>query len=602
MRSSDRDFRHFSDARRRTLRARLDEWVWGAPMTTVRPANPILTPKTVRRRRRLSLIAFLLGLGAAILSLVVVAVSQLQNRDVAEQEYLRTTRNEVRMLAAAIDEGKKENNEELLNTVFDRWIQAGHATRNPDEHFLIVDNVDSEVILDSDYRGPSYRPPASADLDQVILAVRERMGFRLHYSDTFPSESGEPLLGSFFNSSQPNWRLGRNWLLGIYRSQAGLHAAATRFSLFGTLIVMCGLAMPVSLLLMYYTYYLTQRDQVLAEQARARLAAIVQDSEDAIFSETFDGVITSWNGGAERLFGFSEAEAIGQASAEIICSKQSSEERQVVGQAEQGTHAENRAVEAIRVRKDGTCVYVLQTISPLNDARGRHVGVSVIARDITDRKNLEREVLESTGREQQRIGRELHDSLGQELTGLSYLAKSLAQKLAANHNPQVETAQTIATGIQRALREVRSAVQGLVPVEVDASGFMVALETLAAQTQDRCGIECRIDSREPVQVDDNVLATHLFRIVQEAINNAVKHSHARQIIVRPESHDGQLSVTVEDDGVGIEEHSRQNGGMGLRIMQYRAGVIDAALAVRPTDAGGTAVVCLVKNHRNRMES
>ncbi|HUE14694.1 MAG TPA: ATP-binding protein, partial [Planctomycetaceae bacterium] len=188
------------------------------------------------------------------------------------------------------------------------------------------------------------------------------------------------------------------------------------------------------------------------------------------------------------------------------------------------------------------------------------------------------------------------------LTGLSYLAKSLAQKLAANHNPQVETAQTIATGIQRALREVRSAVQGLVPVEVDASGFMVALETLAAQTQDRCGIECRIDSREPVQVDDNVLATHLFRIVQEAINNAVKHSHARQIIVRPESHDGQLSVTVEDDGVGIEEHSRQNGGMGLRIMQYRAGVIDAALAVRPTDAGGTAVVCLVKNHRNRMES
>jgi PAS domain S-box-containing protein len=526
----------------------------------------------------------------------------LQNRDVAEQEYLRTTRNEVRMLAAAIDDEKKENNEQLLNTVFDRWIQAGHANRSPDEHFLIVDNLDSKVILDTDYRGPSYRPPPSAAVDQDIVIVREHMGFRLHYSDTFRSESGEPLLGSFFNSSEPNWPLGRNWLLGIYRSRAGLHAEATRFSLFGTLIVMCGLAMPVSLLLMYYTYYLTQRDQVLAEQARARLAAIVQDSEDAIFSETFDGVITSWNGGAERLFGYSEAEAIGRASAEIICSEQSSEERQVVGRVGQGTHAENRAVEAIRVRKDRTCVYVLQTISPLNDARGRHVGVSVIARDITARKNLEREVLESTGREQQRIGRELHDSLGQELTGLSYVAKSLAQKLAAANNPQVETAQTIATGIQRALREVRSAVQGLVPVEVDASGFMVALETLAAQTQEHCGIECRIDSREPVQVDDNVLATHLFRIVQEAINNAVKHSRARQIVVRPESHDGQLSVTVEDDGVGIEEHARQNGGMGLRIMQYRAGVIDAALAVRPTDAGGTAVVCLVKNHRDRIES
>ncbi len=94
---------------------------------------------------------------------------------------------------------------------------------------------------------------------------------------------------------------------------------------------------------------------------------------------------------------------------------------------------------------------------------GRHVGVSIIARDITARKNLEREVLESTGREQQRIGRELHDSLGQELTGLSYLAKSLSQKLAAADNPQAETAQTIATGIQRALREVRTRRAGAGP-------------------------------------------------------------------------------------------------------------------------------------------
>lgn len=574
-------------------------------MTADRPSDPVLTPKSVRRRRRLSLIAFLLGLGSAILSLAVVGVSHLQKRDVAEQEYLQRTRNEVRLLSAAIDEGKKQTNEQLLTTVFDRWIQAGHWNRNWDEHFLIVSNINSEVILDTAYNGPSHHPPPSPALNQVILAVREQMGpfpLRLSYSDTFQSESGEPLLGSFFTSSQPNWPLGRNWLLGIYRSRAGLHAAPAPFSLFGTLIVMCGLGMPVSLLLMYYTYHLAQRDQVLAEQASARLAAIVQDSEDAIISETFEGVITSWNRGAERLFGFTEAEAIGRNSAEIIGSQRSREERSVIGQVLRGERAEERAGETIRVRKDGTSVNVLQTISPVNDARGRHVGVSIIARDITARKNLEREVLESTGREQQRIGRELHDSLGQELTGLSYLAKSLAQRLAAANSPQVETAQTIATGIQGALREVRSAVQGLVPVEVDASGFMVALEALAAQTQTRCGIDCRIDSHEPVQVDDNVLATHLFRIVQEAINNAVKHSRARQIVVRPESHDGALSVTVEDDGVGIAEHARQNGGMGLRIMQYRAGVIDAALDVHPTEAGGTAVVCFVKNHRDRIDS
>jgi PAS domain S-box-containing protein len=566
-------------------------------------AKPILTPKSLRRRR-LSLVAFLLGLGSVILSLAVVVVSLLQNRDAAEKAYLQTTQNEVRMLAADIDIERKLSNEQLLSSVFDRWVQAGHWNRDPDEHFLIVNNVDSEVILDTAYRGPSHHPPSSSAINRVIIAVREQIGPQSlpirRYTGAFQTESGEPLLGSFVNSSESNWPE-RDWLLGIYRSKAGLHASAAKFSPFGTLILVCGLAMPVSLLLMYYTYQLAQRDQALAEQARARLAAIVQDSDDAIFSETFDGVITSWNRGAERLFGYSETEALGRASTEIVPSERPAEERQIIAGIRRGEQLEERAFETIRICKDGTSVHVLQTISPINDAHGRHVGVSIIARDVTARKNLEREVLESTGREQQRIGQELHDSLGQELTGLSYLAKSLAQKLAASDNPHGETAQTIATGIQRALREVRSAVQGLVPVEVDSSGFMVALEKLTAQTQERCGIECHIDSCEPLQVDDNVLATHLFRIVQEAINNAVKHAGARHITVRPESHNGTLTVTVEDDGVGIAEHDRRNGGMGLRIMQYRAGVIDATVDIRPASAGGTAVVCLVRNQRDKTE-
>jgi PAS domain S-box-containing protein len=570
------------------------------------PVRPVLTPKSLRRRR-LSLVAFLLGLGSVILSLAVVVASLLQNRDAAEQAYLRTTRNEVRMLATVVDYGRKETNEQLLNAIFDRWVQAGHWTRDSDEHFLIVDNVDSEVILDTAYRGLSHHPPPSEAINQVVLAIREQMGppvspSLIPFSEAFQPESGEPLLGSFINTSQPNWPLNRNWLLGIYRSKAGLRASVTKLSLFGTLILVCGLAMPVSLLLMYYTYQLAQRDQALAEQARARLAAIVQDSDDAIFSETFDGVITSWNRGAEQLFGYSEAEALGKTSAEIVPSERPTEEQQIIASINRGEQLEECAFETIRVCKDRTSVHLLQTISPINDAQGRQVGVSIIARDITTRKNLEREVLESTGREQQRIGQELHDSLGQELTGLSYLAKSLTQKLAASDSPHEMTAQTIATGIQRALREVRSAVQGLVPVEVDSSGFMLALEKLTAQTQERCGIECRLDSREPLQVDDNVLATHLFRIVQEAINNAVKHSRARHIIVRPESRNGTLIVTVEDDGVGLGEHARRNGGMGLRIMQYRAGVIDATLEVRPANAGGTAVVCLVRNQRDTKES
>jgi PAS domain S-box-containing protein len=176
---------------------------------------------------------------------------------------------------------------------------------------------------------------------------------RLLYSDPFTA-GGESLIGSFKNSSPPTSAQGRDWLLGIFRSRAGLHtAAAARFSLFGTLIAVCGLAMPISLLLMYYTHHLAQRDQTLAEQARARLAAVVQDSEDAIFTETFDGVITSWNRGAERLFGYSETEALGRKSADIIACERSAEERQAIEQLVDGERADEGAFETIRGCKDG---------------------------------------------------------------------------------------------------------------------------------------------------------------------------------------------------------------------------------------------------------
>jgi PAS domain S-box-containing protein len=576
-------------------------------MKADRLSNPILTVQSARRRRRLTLMAFLLGLGSVVLSLVIVEINSLRTPEIAEEEYLRTTGNEVKMLAATVDASETMTDDKLLNKIADDWIHLGHYDRYSDEHFFVVNNVDSQVILDTVYQGAHGTIPLADRLYEVAIAAREQMGNRLvpvslFYHDTF-TVRGESLIGCFKNSSPPTSSQGRDWLLGIYRSRAGLHAtAAARFSLFGTLIAVCGLAMPISLLLMYYTHHLAQRDQTLAEQARARLAAVVQDSEDAIFTETFDGEITSWNRGAERLFGYSESEALGRKSADIITSERAAEEKQAIEHVVDGERADEGTFETIRACKDGKLVHVLQTISPVNDERGKQIGVSIIARNVTERKNLEREVLESAAREQQRIGRELHDSLGQELTGLSYLAKSLAQKLAAAGSPQTETAQMIASGTQRALREVRSAVQGLVPVEVDASGFMVALEKLAAQTTAHCGIDCRIECPDPIQVDDNVLATHLFRIVQEAINNAVKHARARQIVVRPESQNGTLSVTVEDDGVGIAEDARHNGGMGLRIMQYRAGVIDAALDVHSTEKGGTAVVCVVKSHPDRVPS
>jgi len=555
-----------------------------------------LSAKAQARRRRLSVVASLLGLGSVALALTVVVTNLLENREAATRRYLQTTKVEVRMLSYAVDQGKNESDDRLLNSLWGTWIQANNWAQHPDEHFLVIDKVTWEVILDSAYDQPPHRPPSTISYRPLLVSVSEQMGATL-YNGPLMTDSAEPMLGSFLKVSEFNNDLGRKWLLGVYRSQAGLRASEVTFTSYGMLIAACGLAMPLSLLLMFYTYQRAQRDQARTEEARSRLAAIVQSSDDAIYSETFDGVITSWNRGAQQLFGYSETEAIGRVSAKLIPAELPAEEREIIAKFSQGIPAGENSLESIRSRKDGCTIHVSQAISPVEDARGRQVGVSIIARDISVRKNLERELLEITGREQQRIGRELHDSLGQELTGVSYLAKSLAQKLIAAGSPLGETAQTIITGIQQALREVRSAVQGLVPVEVDASGFMVALEKLCADTQSRCGIDCRIESSEPVQIDDNLVATHLYRIIQEAINNAVKHAQAGRIVVRPESRDGTLAVTVEDDGVGIANPGAQNGGMGLGIMRYRAGVINAALDVRTTDGKGTAVICLVKNKR-----
>ena len=598
----------------------------------------VLSAQSLGKRGSLPLAAFLLGVGAFALTLGVVISSFLQSREEAKERYLQTTRTEVRMLATALEMNREELQarnikhddraqwEQVRKAVLELWLQAGHWVTKPDENLVIVDNQDGEVKLNiAALRAGDVASDVA--VGGMIAGVREKHGFSPHkgraddkvgnlpvrYTGEFRSSSGQEMLGSFWTLSDLNREFGRDWVVGVYRSKEGLYDSLLRFGLFGTsiqfasigsLVLACILAMLVSLFFVYHTYNLARREQARTEEARARLAAIVQNSDDAIFSQTFDGRITSWNHGAEIVFGFTEAEAINQISQLLIPSQSQADEQTIIRQIEEGQSSPEHAFEAIRVRKDGRTIHVSQSVSPLEDSAGNRVGVSIIARDITARKNLEREVLEVTGSEQQRIGRELHDSLGQELTGLSYLAKGLAKKLDEEESPSTAIAQTIADSVQRALREVRVAVQGLVPVEVDAAGFMAALEQLAAETSNRCGIDCRVEGDDRVRIEDNVVATHLFRIVQEAINNAVKHAHPREILVRPELSNGTIRVTVVDDGVGFVAgtRSRNGSGMGMRIMQYRAGVIDATLEVRRQAGRGTAVVCQINNQTPASES
>jgi PAS domain S-box-containing protein len=226
------------------------------------------------------------------------------------------------------------------------------------------------------------------------------------------------------------------------------------------------------------------------------------------------------------------------------------------------------------------------------DVDGNPTQVLGAALDVTDRKRLELEVLEVAATEQRRIGGELHDSVGQELTGLCMLVDNLGEGLRDESPDEAQRADRIAGGLRQALGEVRALSRGLIPVEVDSEGLMAALSDLASRTTEVHGIPCEFSCQSPVTVHNNFTATQLFRIAQEAMTNAVKHSKAANIRVSLERKGAFLTLKIADDGIGLPEDMEESG-VGLRIMRYRAGQIGAQLSVRTAGGGGTLVSCML---------
>lgn len=249
---------------------------------------------------------------------------------------------------------------------------------------------------------------------------------------------------------------------------------------------------------------------------------------------------------------------------------------------------------------DGTMIDAQSTYTP--DIAPDHSvrGFFFMGVDMTSRRRAEEEllrsqqVLEVITREQQRISRDLHDTVGQELTGLSFMAKKLAQKLNARGLVEAESATTIADGIKRAIAKVRKAIKGVMPVEVDARGLMVALEHLSMRTRERYSIDCHFECVRPVEVENRDTATHLYRIAQEAVNNAVKHGEASRIVITLEDDPNEVRLSIVNDGLTIEEDGNaETSGIGVRIMHFRAGVIGARLTLEPESGGGTRVLCVL---------
>jgi signal transduction histidine kinase len=213
---------------------------------------------------------------------------------------------------------------------------------------------------------------------------------------------------------------------------------------------------------------------------------------------------------------------------------------------------------------------------------------------------LEREVVEVAALEQRRIGQDLHDSVGQELTALSLVAKDLAETLRsgpAKASPMVER---MDQGLQRSQRGLRAVLRGLRPVAVDSAGLMAALTNLTDRIQQEGKVTCAFDCPEPVAVADNLSATHLYLIAQEAVHNAVKHARAQKVRITLRA-DGGLVLRVQDDGVGMRASPAEGQGLGLRIMRNRAAILGAKLTIERADPSGTLVSCVLARGNHERE-
>jgi len=256
--------------------------------------------------------------------------------------------------------------------------------------------------------------------------------------------------------------------------------------------------------------------------------------------------------------------------------------------------AQQPLVETSCRRNDGTMARVEATAVHV-PFRGGQATLSII-RDISEKKRLEREILEISGREQRRIGQDLHDTLGQNLAGAAFLGKALQQKLTRLDSTLAEDASKVVSLITQSVSQARALSRGLCPVDIVANGLELALTELASNTREFFGVPCTFETRGNCPSVDETTATHLYHIALEAVNNAARHSRASRISISFICDDRAKLVTVQDNGIGLDQaEPANNKGMGLRIMEYRAKVIGASLEILSRPGEGTIVTCSLKH-------
>ena len=322
-----------------------------------------------------------------------------------------------------------------------------------------------------------------------------------------------------------------------------------------------------------------------------QIRILVENVEDyAVFMLDPAGCVVSWNKGAQRLYGYEASEIIGKHFSHSYPAEDvehgRAHEAMTVAMAE-GVFKD----EGWRLRKDGSRFWASAVLTALRNEHGQLQGFFRVIHDITSRKQLEEELLTVEELERQKIGRDLHDTLGQDLTAIAFLAKDLEESLTGQSLSQAREAGRITEHLNRTIKRTGSLVKGLWPVDLGSDGLMSAFKDLAAAASNVFGIPCDFRFDQPIAVSDETAALHLYRIAQEAVNNAIKHAKAKCITISlTSSREGNI-LRIEDDGVGLPKDVQKSTGMGLRVMDYRAKSIGGSLSVERSRNDRTVVSC-----------
>lgn len=332
-----------------------------------------------------------------------------------------------------------------------------------------------------------------------------------------------------------------------------------------------------------------RRTEELAS-ANERLHAIMNNAVLGILTLDERGTIQSINPAIVQIFGYGPDEIIGHNVSKLMASPEQSQQEDFLSHYLQ-TRNElfGTPSEVLGRRQDSRGIMLELALTEFTENGQRQF--AAMLRDITRRKRLQRELLDISERERQRMGHELHDGLGQHLHGLFFLSKLLEKGLQEDASPRAAEIKRLNQHLHDALDLIRGLAHGLQPVKPLPQGLMIALRELAGRTAKLYQIDCRFDCREPVHIQTHDAATHLYRIAQEAVNNAMKHGKPTRIGITLKATPDKIILGITDNGVGFQRRSELPRGMGLHVMQYRADAISGSLAIQRRSQGGTEVVC-----------